>query len=77
MESLQLGLAIKIERLSRGIKQRSLAARISLSPSKLSSIECGWTTPSEELLAAICYGIGTTPETVRKRAERLDRSGKG
>ena len=50
---MDYGRAIRVVRSSRGLSQRQLATRISISPSHLSLIESGKRTPSLKLLEDI------------------------
>ena len=47
------GLELKIARIRAGLRQYELAARVGITQTKLSEIECGRVQPSRELLQRI------------------------
>jgi transcriptional regulator with XRE-family HTH domain len=51
------GLEIKIARLRAGLKQYELAAKVGITQTKLSEIECGRLQPSPELLQRVLQVI--------------------
>jgi len=54
------GIDIKLARIKSGIRQYDLAARLGISPSRLSEIESGRREPSQELVKRLCKILGGT-----------------
>ena len=63
---LDLGLRIKLARVSCRLAQRELARRASLSPTILSNIENNWRLPTQEEIVRICAVLGIRPEQLGK-----------
>lgn len=59
--ALDLGMRIKLERISRRLSQRITACRSGVQRGTLSEIECGWRKPTPTQLTAICQAIGISP----------------
>jgi transcriptional regulator with XRE-family HTH domain len=51
------GVELKITRLRAGLKQYELAAKVGITQTKLSEIECGRLQPSPELLQRVLEAI--------------------
>jgi transcriptional regulator with XRE-family HTH domain len=51
------GVEIKIARLRAGLRQYELAAKVRITQTKLSEIECGRLQPSPELLQRVLEAI--------------------
>jgi transcriptional regulator with XRE-family HTH domain len=52
-ENGMTGIELKIERIRCGLKQLALAQEIGIHPTRLSKIENGWETPTQEEIKAI------------------------
>jgi transcriptional regulator with XRE-family HTH domain len=51
------GVELKIARIRVGLKQYELAARVGITQTKLSEIECGRLQPSPELLQRLLENV--------------------
>lgn len=58
MTCKNVGLTLKIERITQGLRQREVAARAEISQTLLSDIENAWRSPSAEHLRRICAVLG-------------------
>ena len=58
MTCKNVGLTLKIERITQGLRQREVAARAGISQTQLSDIENAWRSPSAEHLRRICAVLG-------------------
>lgn len=61
IESLDIGLQLRVHRVVKRIPQRAVAAASSIPRTVLSEIECGWRKPTPNQLIAICQAIGISP----------------
>ena len=68
--SVEMGKRIAKRRKQLRIQQNELAEKIGISNNHLSSIECGKSTPSLDLLIKICNQINTTPDYLLMGAGR-------
>jgi transcriptional regulator with XRE-family HTH domain len=71
MDATALGLRIKFARLTKRVLQRELAAALDISASRLSDLERGWKTPTEQELAQLCAYLGLSPADLRGPEEEM------
>ena len=61
MQTSDLGLALKVNRIMKRRLARHIAASADLSASRLSDIENGYIQPTPEQVSRICAALGITP----------------
>ena len=64
---------LKILRLAKGIRQAKLARNVGISRTWLSSIECGWSRPSENVTDRIAQALGVEARWLFEKEENHGR----
>ena len=64
---LEIGLQIRLARVTRRVTQRELSLRTGIAPAQISDIELGWRKPSAEEVSSIFKALGTEPEATEPK----------
>ncbi len=70
IQDLDVGMRLRLERVSRRLTQRVIAYESGIQRCTLSEIECGWRKPTPTQLAAICQAIGISPSDLGDDVDR-------